>query len=99
MNETPFSVSKVATDCPDYRGQDQVFTRGIIAKHRRSTESFGLDYYSDVLHHDEAPVEGKAYRVFDLAQEMANELGQPLYAAFVTYSGGISKMIRPEKEK
>ena len=88
--EVEFSISKLVQHI------DSNSTMGIVAKHMRHGNMPGPDFYSDILHHDEVPVEGSYERVFDLAQEFANNLGHPVYAASVSCSGGVSKVIRPE---
>lgn len=103
MTETEFSTARHMTGVPfkntntDKDGQH--FTQGIIALGFRWGVGWdGPNYYTSVLHQDDAPVLGSLDRIVDLAQEFADDLGKPVYLAEISQTGGHSTQLWPREK-
>ncbi len=77
-------------------GGDQYYTQGVVARKKEYVDE-NTDRYIGILHCDEAPVLGHGERIFFLAQELADELGENVSAASVSFTGGRATTKYPKK--
>jgi hypothetical protein len=91
------SNSKSLLSDTGYDTTQKHYTLGIIALDSNPSEIFMGTRHEEVLHFDEEPIIGDFSRIEIMAQDFANKLGKPVYAARISTGGGSAGWINPIK--